>query len=650
MSDKDKVSVDRRGFLKSVAVAGAAATATATTGQAAAPANPTRAKPTALRPSAAFAAADTAGTPKVDGHAKAGGRPGSDFMVDVIRSLGIKYLLTNPSSALRGIHESLNSYGKNKDPELLTVMHEESGAAMAHGYFKVSGKPLGMLYHGTVGLQHASMAIYNAWCDRVPMLVMVGNHMDAASRPPNVPTLHSAQDPIAMVRDFTKWDDQPASLQHFAESMVRAYRICMTPPMEPVCISLDAHLQEHPMNGEMLSIPKMRAVAPPQGNAEAVRDAAKMLVEAQNPVIVADRAARTERGMVLLVELAETLQCAVVDQYGRHNIPNNHHCSQPATVISRADVVVGLELTDFWGTVNSYVDAEHATQSPRVKPGTKLISIGMGDLYIRANYQDFQRFQEVDIGMGADAEATLPALIEAVKSAMTSERRAQNEKRAEVLKKAKAEQRERARQAAAVAWDASPISTARLSAELWAAIRNEDWALVSRDAQVSNWPHRLWTFDKYHQFIGGPGGAGVGYGAPAAVGAALAHRDVGGRLAVNIQNDGDMMFAPGVLWTAVHHKIPLLNVMHNNRAYHQEVMHVQRVANWRKRGVTSDAVGIGTVINEPNVDYAKLAQSMGMQGIGAIEKPEDLGPALKRAVQIVKAGEPVMVDVVTQPR
>jgi thiamine pyrophosphate-dependent acetolactate synthase large subunit-like protein len=595
-----------------------------------------------------MAAADSAGTPKV--HGKANGRPGSDFMVDVIRSLDIKYLITNPASSLRGIHESLNNYGRNKDPELLTCMHEESGTAMAHGYFKVAGKPLGLLFHGTVGLQHASMAIYNAWCDRVPMLVMVGNHLDAANRPPNVPTLHSAQDPIAMVRDFTKWDDQPTSLQHFAESMVRAYRIAMTPPLEPVCISLDAHLQEHATNGETLSIPKLRQTAPPQGDAAAVKEAAKMLVEAQNPVIVVDRAARTARGMALIVELAETLQAAVVDQLGRMNIPNRHHCSQPPSVIGRADCVLGLELTDYWGTVNQYIDAQEAIQTSRVRAGTKLISIGMGDLYIRANYQDFQRFQEVDIGIGADAEATLPALIEAVKSAMSPERRAGNDRRAEALRKAKAEQRERARAAAAVAWDASPISTARLSAELWAAIRNEDWALVSRDAQVSNWPHRLWSFEKYHQFIGGPGGAGVGYGSPAAVGAALAHRDHGGRLPVNIQNDGDMMYAPGVLWTAVHHKIPLLTVMHNNRAYHQEVMHVQRLSNWRRRGITHDSVSIATTIDNPNIDYARLAQSMGMQGIGAIEDPKDLGPALKRAVEIVKRGEPVLVDVVTQPR
>ena len=186
-----------------------------------------------------------------------------------------------------------------------------------------------------------------------------------------------------------------------------------------------------------LTIPKLNMVAPPAGDPNAVREAAKLLAMADNPVIVADRVARTPAGIKHLVELAEALNAPVIDQLGRMNMPNNHHLYQLGTaLVSQADVILGLELTDFWGTVNSYVDAEHAIQTPRVKAGTKLISIGMGDLYIRANYQDFQRFQEVDIGMGADAEATLPSLIEAVKSAMTSERRAQNEKRAEALKKA----------------------------------------------------------------------------------------------------------------------------------------------------------------------------------------------------------------------
>jgi thiamine pyrophosphate-dependent acetolactate synthase large subunit-like protein len=529
-------------------------------------------------------------------------------------------------------------------------MHEESAVGMAHGYFKIAGKPLLTLCHGTVGLQHAAMGIYNAWCDRVPLVLMVGNHMDAATRPPGVPTTHSAQDPLSLIRDFTKWDDQPASLQAYAESMVRAYKIAMTPPMEPVAIALDIPLQERPQNGELLSIPKLTLTAPPQGDANAVREAARLLANAARPVIVADRAARTPNGMRSLVMLAEALCAPVVDQGGRLNIPTTHYLNQSgrsAALVGQADVILALELTDLYGTLNSFVDNVQETRTSRLKPGTKVINLGVGDLYIRANYQDFQRFAEADISIGADAETTLPALIEAVKAEMTAERRAQNDKRADDLRKAHAQARERATAAAVLGWDSSPVTTARLCAETWAAVRNENWALVSTDYFQSLWPHRIWNIEEHHQFNGGSGGAGVGYGLPAAVGAALAHRSEG-RLVVNIQSDGDMMYAPGALWTAVHHKIPLLTVMHNNRAYHQEFMHLQRMSNRRNRGV--DRSYIGTTIRDPFIDYAKLAQSMGMLGIGPIEDPKDLAPALQRAVQVVKAGDPVLIDVVSEPR
>ena len=182
---------------------------------------------------------------------------------------------------------------------------------------------------------------------------------------------------------------------------------------------------------------------------------------------------------------------------------------------------------------------------------------------------------------------------------------------------------------------------------MWAQIKNEDWSLVSEMGNVSRWPMRLWNFDKYYQFIGGSGGAGVGYGAPASVGAALANKKYG-RLSVSIQNDGDFMYAPGVWWTAAHHQIPLLAVMHNNRAYHQELMHLQRMAGRHNRGITR--ASIGTTIESPNIDYAKIAQGMGVHAEGPITDPKDLGPAIKRAVEIVKRGEPALVDVLTQPR
>src|SRR5689334_22116220 len=348
--------VDRRKFLTGVAVAGAAGSlapqAANATVAAAAPAR----LPSALPPTAQTIAAET-GTPAAELN-RIGGVAGSDFMVDVIKTLDIKYLPSNCASSFRGIHESLINYGGNKMPEFLTCTHEESAVGMAHGYFKAAGKPLLTLCHGTVGLQHAAMAVYNAWCDRVPMIVIGGNDLDAAKRPPGVPTFHSAQDINAMVRDFTKWDDTPVSLQHFAQSIVRAYKIAMTPPYGPVAISLDAGLQQEPVheNGERLYIPRYVAMAPPQGDGNAVREAARLLANAQNPVIVADRAARTENGMRLLVQLAEALQAPVVDQGNRMNFPNTHYLRNPPAVIGRADVIIGMELSDYWGTVNAFID------------------------------------------------------------------------------------------------------------------------------------------------------------------------------------------------------------------------------------------------------------------------------------------------------
>src|SRR5712692_4173521 len=265
------LKVDRRKFLTGVAVAGAASAVTPPVANAtpAAGAAPARV-PSALPPTAQTIAAETA-TPK--DMARIGGVAGSDFMVDVIKTLDIKYLPSNPASSFRAIHESLINYGGNKMPEFLTCAHEESAVAMAHGYFKVTGKPLMTLCHGTVGLQHAAMAVYNAWCDRVPVIVVGGNDLDAAHRPPGVPTIHSAQDINALVRDFTKWDDTPVSLQHFAQSFVRAYKIAMTPPYGPVAISLDAGLQQEPIrdNGEKLYIPRYVPSSPPQGDSGAVK-------------------------------------------------------------------------------------------------------------------------------------------------------------------------------------------------------------------------------------------------------------------------------------------------------------------------------------------------------------------------------------------
>jgi acetolactate synthase-1/2/3 large subunit len=647
--------VDRRNFLTGVAVAGAAGAMTPQAANATVAVGTATARvPSALPPTLQTIAAETE-VPQAD-VPRIGGVAGSDYMVDVIKTLNIKYLPANCASSYRAIHESLIDYGGNKMPEFLTCTHEESAIGMAHGYFKVAGKPLLSLVHGTVGLQHASMAVYNAWCDRVPVIIMGGNDLDAAHRPPGVPTIHSAQDINALVRDFTKWDDTPVSLQHFGQSFVRAYKIAMTPPYGPVMISLDAGLQQEPIhdNGEKLYIPKYTPTSPPQGDTGAVKEAARLLAGAERPLIVVDRAARTENGMRLLVELAEALQARVVDMGGRMNFPKTHYLSAGVAVVNNADVIIGMELSDFWGVVNAYVDnGEHGIgyNRTKIKPDTKLISISSVELNTKSNYQDFQRFQSVDVSMAADAEATLPALIEAVKSAIPNDRKAAIEKRGEAAKKSKAEAQARNHQLATLAWDASPISTARLVMETWGQIKELDWSLVSSSGNVSNWPNRLWPMEKYHHWLGGPGGYGVGYGAPASVGAALANRDLG-RFSVSIQSDGDLMYAPGVLWTAARHKIPLLAVMHNNRGYHQELMHVQRLSNFRNRvaNLGNDMGPIGTSIMNPDIEYHKLAESMGWWAKGPIKDPAQLGPAIKEAVAVVKSGQPALVNVWTQPR
>jgi acetolactate synthase-1/2/3 large subunit len=638
MASPKKPSVGRRNFLKGT-VGGAAALVAAS--------HPAPAQQQEEARSATAAVVTEERDPSVSVEVLTADHPGSDFMVDVIKALGFEYVFANPGSSFRGLHESVVNYGGNKSPEFITCCHEESSVAMAHGYSKIEGKPGLVFAHGTVGLQHASMAVYNAYVDRAQVVMVIGNTVDAATRRPGVEWAHSVQDAAVLVRDFTKWDDMPVSLQHFAESAVRAYKISTTPPTMPVLLVADGDLQETPMRpGMRPHIPKITLASPPQGDSSAVAEAARLLVAAENPLIIADRCARTPAGLKLLVELAETLQAPMINQYGRMNFPSAHRLNQTErsrTLIAGADVILGLEVWDFWGTVNNFRDQLQRTSRPITKPDAKFISIASTDLNTKSNYQDFQRFPDLDLSMAADAEATLPALIEACKRLVTGDRARTFEDRAKKMEEAQRAARERLLTEASYGWDASPISTARMAMEVWAQVKDKDWSLVSNNA----WAQRLWSFDKHYQYIGGSGGAGVGYGAPAALGAAVANKKYG-RLSVNIQNDGDLMYAPGVLWTSAHHGIPLLSVMHNNRAYHQEVMHLQRMANRHQRGITT--AEIGTTIKNPNIDYAAMARSMGVHGEGPITDPNDLGPALKRALDVVSRGEPALIDVVTQPR
>jgi thiamine pyrophosphate-dependent acetolactate synthase large subunit-like protein len=634
-SEKSEVTSGRRDFLKGVATASAAGVAMVQQAQAAAPA----VNAAAAKLSDADAKAVEAG--------RLIPRPGSDFMVDVIKSLNLEYVAANPGSSFRSLHESVVNYGGNKAPELITCLHEESSVAIAHGYAKAAGKPMAVMAHGSVGFQHAAMAVYNAWCDRVPVIMFGGNGIDADKRRPGTEWSHSVQDPALMLRDFVKWDDAPGSLQHFAESTVRAYRVATTGQMGPVVIMADIDLQEDAIHGKPPTIPKLRPALPLQGDTGALQEAAKLLLNAKNPVILADRATRNQEGVKALVKLAESLQAPVIDLGARMNFPSTHHLclsDQKRALVRDADVILMLEVYDPWGQVNGLSDP-FKTVRPEAKPDVKIITIGMNDVSIRSNYQDFQRFLSVEMAIPGEAQASMPILTDYILKNATAAQKASFEARREPMKKRWDKQLQDAKEGAALAWDASPISTARLAMETYEVIKNEPWCLAVSD-RIS-WARKLWPTTEYHQMLGGSGGQGVGYGLPASVGAALANKALG-RMTVTFQPDGDLLYAPGALWTAAHHKIPLLMVMHNNGGYYQEVMHLQRMAALHNR--RTDQAWIGNSLRNPDIDYAKIAQGHGVWAEGPIKDPAQLKGALQRALAQVKQGRPALLDVVCQAR
>ena len=566
--------------------------------------------------------------------AAAQGRPASDFMVDVLKKIGFEYAAINPGSTFQGLHESFLNHGGNTAPELLTCLHEEAAVAMAHGYAKAAGKPMLVMVHGTVGLLHSSMALFQAWADRVPVVVIVAHNRNPSgviNRP------HSAQDMGLLVRSFVKYDDEATTLERFAESAMRAYRIAMTPPMGPVLLTVAAELQESIVT-DVPRIPELTLASPPQGDATAVREAARLLVGAQNPLIQIAKLGRTPKAWDLLIELAELLQ-SPVDVLGYSSwqkFPSWHPLYGNGGRGYTPDVTLGLEVTDM-----------SAPARVARANGRKTISISAEHLFQGSNIHDFGRYADVDLAIAADAEATLPSLIEEIRRQTTPERKSAIQARGTRVAAAHKEMQLASIRDARHGWDASPVSVPRIIAELGEQIANDDWAIVSGHQFTGDWQRRLLNHDKPYRYNGDCGGFGIGYDTPASVGGALAHRKAG-RLSVAIVGDGDLNFSPGVIWTAAHHKIPLLFIVHNNRAYHAEVMIIQRMCGVRGRGNAN--AHIGNVITDPNINYSQMAKAYGMYSEGPIENPKDLASAYQRALAKVRAGEPALIDVISQPR
>ncbi|MDA1372544.1 MAG: thiamine pyrophosphate-binding protein [Proteobacteria bacterium] len=573
-------------------------------------------------------------------------RPGSDLMVQALKDMGIEFVASNNGSSFEGIQESIANYGTppNHMPEYITALHEESSVDMANGYAKAEGKPMAAMLHGTLGIQHASMAIFQAYNTGTPMILIVG-------RDEGFIQAHTANDMVGMIRSFTKWDSHPKTLPGCIDALHEAYRQAVTPPTGPTVIVIDMELQKE--EARDFQVPPFRPAKIGGVDNATARDIARALFNANNPRLKTGMF-RTPDGVQAAVQLAELIgaSASTTAMGGPMGFPQRHPLCGPGADTSY-DYELGLES----GSANISLRRPGITSLTAERD---VMGIGFGSL--RADYVAAPPGSEPTPGsqnqqqnrgtvLTVDAEASIPLIIAELSKLVTPAKQAEIERRnarhasanrEDFLTNLRAAVEEKKK-----GWDLSPVSTARLYAELWPLIMNEDWCLAS-PSNFSGAHHReLWEHNKPYSFLGGQGAGGMGYGLGASTGAALAARGRG-RFVVNVQCDGDLNYAPGALWTACHHDLPMLSVMHNNRAWHQEFMFIQYLAGVRGRG--TDRGHIGTVLRDPFIDYAKMAQSYGMQSEGPIEDPNLLAAALERGVESVKNGKPYLIDVITQPR
>jgi acetolactate synthase I/II/III large subunit len=642
MTKPNNTAVNRRGFLKgaATAAAGAAALGSSVPIPDLEAAQTTAVDTSAPPPSAEQISRDTGNVRPVASGARERAviRPGSDLMVQVLRDLGIEYVAANPGSSFEGLHESVINYGNppNKMPEFITALHEESAVTMAHGYGKATGTPMCALLHGTIGVQHGAMSIYQAYYDRTPVVLLAGRDLGFIAA-------HSANDMAGMVRSFTKWDAQPKTLEESLTAIQRAYNEALTPPCGPTMVVIDIELQKE--EARQLKAP---AYTPPKIagiDASQAREIAKGLLDAQNPRIAVGRL-RTPQGVKFAVQLTELVGASAdsAATQGPMSFPQGHPL-YGAGASTTYDYTLGLEAP---AATVALMGPTNATLLNR-----DVTNIGFGGIApgVGGNRGTGRGNSPGGRTIDVDAEASLPAVIEEVRKQISADKqrviRERTAKHAEANQRARIDALKGAFEQKRAGWDASPIATARIYAELWPLLEHEDWILSSPSNFSGAHNTQLWIHDKPYSYLGGQGAGGMGYGAPASVGAALAAKSRG-QIVINIQTDGDLNYAPGVLWTAQHHGLPLLTVMHNNRAWHQELMFVEYMCGVRGRG--GERGHIGTTLRDPYIDYRMMAATYGMAGEGPITDPLKLGPALKRGIAAVKRGQPYMIDVITQPR
>ena len=572
---------------------------------------------------------------------------GSDVIVDVLRRLGIRYAALNPGASFRHLHDSIVNWGGNHDPEVIECLHEEIAVAIAHGYAVSSGKPMAAIVHDVVGLQHASIAVYHAWLDKVPILVLGGTGpMDTVRRRPKNDWGHTALVQGNIVRDYTKWDDQPASPGAVPKSLIRAYNVATSAPAGPVYVCYDVTVQEQTLDGPV-TIPDLREHPKPtrlQAADEALDEVADRLVRAKSPVIIAEYAGRDPAASVALTRLAELLGAPVIGRPGRFNIASTHplHLVKGGKDLAEAaDVILAVDVPNLYGFFFTGSDRGPA-HGP--KPSAWLAHITLGDLGIGGWSHGYQELAPVDLEIRAESGLALPSLL-ARCEALLKDRAPASGPRVDAIKTRSRELRASLLREAEAAANSRPIALSHLALQLRRALEPHPWMITKGMLKDLVW--QLLDVERPDQWIGINFGGGLGNGLGYSLGVAL-HRKDDDVICVDVQGDGDLLYTPNTLWTAAKYRIPLLIVINNNRSYFNSENHARNVA--RGRGRPLAETGVGTQIDGPATDLAALARSFGVEAAGPIEDPALLGPTLTRAAEVVRRERrPFLVDVRTAP-
>lgn len=555
---------------------------------------------------------------------------GSDVIAETLRALDIPYVALNPGASYRGLHDSIVNYLGNEKPQMLLCLHEESAIAIAQGWAKVTGRAMAAVVHSNVGLMHATMAVFNAWCDRMPVLILgATGPVDAQKRRPWIDWIHTTRDQGALIRHYTKWDDQPASPAAARESLLRAAWIANTAPQGPVYVNLDAEMQEAGLTEPLPAIDAGRFMpqvlaAPAQA---LVQLAAAKLRSAKNVVILAGRVSRDLNAWNDRVALAEALNARVItDLKIGASFPTDHplHIGAPGNLVPDADGLKALAAADVILSLD-WVDLAGALKTAKaLSTKAQIIQVSLDHRIHNGWSMDHQALPPVDLFISADPDATASALLDAIAPGTTPLARTP------------------------ASSPPTPLSRDALTVEELARTLRE--AAGTRPVSLSHlplsWNGAWWPFRHPLDYLGSDGGGGIGGGPGIAVGAALALKD-SGRLPIAICGDGDFLMGVTALWTAAHYRIPLLLVVANNRSFFNDELHQERVARMRNRPVENR--WIGQRISNPDVDLAAMARAQGAQGFGPVTQPQDMPDVFRNAIAAVEGGAVAVVDVWVEP-